>query len=105
MDLPSARLLKEMEKKPMSEKPDIVVLERAKSSAVASLIVQALKFEGIPAYVGGCLLQDPIAMFEKSLGTSCVDIQVPRSCLDEARKVLETMREAGKLLKEVEEED
>ncbi|MHC4943253.1 MAG: hypothetical protein ACYTG7_09575 [Planctomycetota bacterium] len=84
----------------MGEEADIVVVETARSPAVASVIVQALKFEGIPAYVGGCLLQDEFAISQMVLGLNCVDIQVPRSCLKEAKKILKTMKDAGKLLDE-----
>jgi hypothetical protein len=62
--------------------------------------VQALKFEGIPAYVGGCLLQDGFAISQRVLGSNCVDIQVPKDCLAEAKEVLKRMREAGKLLED-----
>lgn len=88
----------------MSKEPDIVVVKTARSPAVASVIVQALKFEGIPAYVGGCLLQDPVAISQMTWGSNCVDIQVPRSCLKEAQEILEAMREAGKLLSKDEED-
>lgn len=84
----------------MCKETDIVVLETARSSAIASVIVQALKFEGIPAYVGGCLLQDEFAVSQRLLGLNCVDIQVPRSCLEEAQKILKAMRDAGRHMSE-----
>jgi hypothetical protein len=82
----------------MDEELDIVVVETARSPAVASVIVQALRFEGIPAYVDGCLLQDEFALSQRALGLNCVDIQVPRTCLQEAKEILKRMKEAGKLL-------
>jgi len=83
---------------------DLVVVKSAKSPAIASLIVQVLKFEGIPAYVGGCLLQDEFAISQTALRGNCVDIQIPRSCLEEARKILAALRESGKLLEAQEKE-
>jgi hypothetical protein len=85
----------------MSDAQKLEVVTTAKTPEVASMIVQALKFEGIPAYVGGCLLQDPHALTQRVLGRNCVDIQVPSECLEEANKVLEIMREAGRQLEEV----
>ena len=81
-----------------TEGMDLIVVERAKSPAIASLIVQILKFEGIPAYVGGCLLQDEFAISQRMVGNNCVDIQIPRSCLREARRALRVLKESGKLL-------
>lgn len=84
----------------MEKEPDIVTLESVSTPAVASLIVQALKFEGIPAYMEGCLLQDGFAISQRVFGNNCSEIQVPRSCLAEAQEILKNMREAGKLLEE-----
>ena len=39
-------------------------------------------------------------MSRKLMGVQSVDIQVPRAYLAEARKILEDMRAAGKLLEE-----
>ena len=82
----------------MSDSSELEVVTTAKTPEVANMIVQVLKFEGIPAYVGGCLLQDPYALSQRTLGLNCVDIQVPRECLEDARKVIEIMREAGRQL-------
>jgi hypothetical protein len=84
----------------MSTDEEIVVLETAKSPMVANMIVQALKFEGIPAYVGGCLLEDPYAMSQRLVGTNCMDIEVPKSCLKEAKAIITRMREAGDLMED-----
>lgn len=88
----------------MCKDDEIVVLEHVTSPSVANFIVQALRFHGIPAYLDGCLLQDEFAMSQKALGNICSDIQVPRSCLDEAKKILAIMREAGEKL-DADEED
>jgi len=89
----------------MSNEKDIVVLVSIKSPVVASYVVQALKFHGIPAYVGGCLLQDEFALSQRAMGLNCTDIQVPRSCLKEAREIIEIMKEAGKHLDEQAQEE
>jgi putative signal transducing protein len=75
--------------------PDIVVIARAKTPMQAQLIVSILRAEGIPAYVGGALLQDEFAMSQALLGMSGTTIEVPRDCADEARRVLAEARASG----------
>jgi len=84
----------------VSKDPEIAVLERAPTPAAASVIVAVLQAEGIPAYVNGTLLQDEFALSQRLMGLNAVEIQVPRSRLEEARQVLQAAREAAKELPE-----
>lgn len=84
----------------MSEDVEIVELETAPSPIIAGMIVQALRSAGIPAFVKGSLLQDEFAISQKVLGLNEVTIQVQKHRLEEAKKVREMMREAGKTLEE-----
>ncbi len=84
----------------MVDESEIVVLETASSPFIAQMIAEALKSHGIAAYVEGISLIDEFAMSQKALGLTSVDIQVHRDRLDEAREILDAMREAGKLMAE-----
>ena len=84
----------------MTDDIEIVELETAPSPIIAGMIVQALRSAGIPAFVKGSLLQDEFAITQKVLGLNEVTIQVQKHRLEDARKIREMMREAGKNLKE-----
>ncbi len=78
----------------------MVVVTSASSPAIAQSIAGLLEAEGIPAYVEGVSLQDPVALSHELMRTSGVNVKVPRSGLDAARRVLEEARRAGMLLEE-----
>lgn len=84
----------------MSDETEIVVLEKCRSADLARMIASALRSEGIPAYADGNFLQDGFAISQEALGIEGVAIQVPRDRLEEARALLHSMREAGRLLAE-----
>ncbi|HET6202506.1 MAG TPA: DUF2007 domain-containing protein [Planctomycetota bacterium] len=84
----------------MVEHPDIVTLVRAPSPSAATVLLSILLAEGIPAYIAGTLLQDEFALSQRLMGLNAVEIQVPRNRLEEARKVLEAARQAGRELPE-----
>jgi hypothetical protein len=82
----------------MSAEKDIVVVATARTPMEAQLIVSILESEGIPAYVGGSLLQDEFAMSQAMLGLSATTIEVPRQRLDEAKRALDAARDSGHFL-------
>jgi hypothetical protein len=79
----------------VSPEPDRVVVETAKTPLQAQLIVSILHAAGIPAYVGGTLLQDEFAISQAAMGLQATRIEVPRECLEAAREILDEARRAG----------
>lgn len=77
--------------------PEIITLS-AHSPFEAQVVATILQDAGIPAYVSGRMLTDPVAISQELMNVAEVEIQVPADRLDEARKVVEEARKAGKLL-------
>jgi hypothetical protein len=84
----------------METDADMVVVTSASSPAIAQSIAGLLETEGIPAYVEGVTLQDPVALSRELMRTSGVNVKVPRSAVAKARRVLAEARAAGHLLEE-----
>lgn len=77
--------------------PEIVTLS-AHTPFEAQLVATILQDAGIPAYVSGQMLTDPVAISQELMNVAEVEIQVPADRLEEARRLLEDARRAGKLL-------
>ena len=83
----------------------IVDLVRANSPGEAQVIVAVLRSAGIPAFVGGQLLQDEFAASQRLLGLQGVDIQVPEEARVRAMAVLAEARRDGRHLDRFDDED
>lgn len=84
----------------MDKDPEIVVVHRAKTPAIAAMIAEALKGAGVPAYVEGAALNDEFAVSQRAMGLTGVEVLVHRDRLEEARKILAAMRASGDHLAE-----
>jgi hypothetical protein len=84
----------------METDADMVIVTSASSPAIAQAVAGLLETEGIPAYVEGVTLQDPVALSHELMRTSGVNVKVPRSALEKAKRVLAEARAAGRLLAE-----
>jgi CBS domain-containing protein len=69
--------------------PNTVVVKIASSPAQAKIFVALLQGEGIPAFVDGDSLTDEFAMSRKLMNLAGVKVMVPKSSLEQAKKVLE----------------
>ena len=84
----------------MVEKPDVATLEHAPTREAATVILEMLRDEGIPAFARVTFPQDDYLLDQWWQVLHSVEIQVPRDRLDEARTVLAAAREAGRELPE-----
>ena len=82
----------------MTEHPEVTVLMTAKTAFDAQVVVGILREAGIPAYVGGALLTDPVAVSELLANTRQVDIKVPVDRVAEARDAVRSADAASHLL-------
>lgn len=82
----------------MTQHPDVTVLMTAKSSFDAQVLAGVLREAGIPCYVGGQLLTDPVAIAEGIANVRQVDIQVPVDRIAEARDAVRRADAAAHLL-------
>lgn len=64
---------------------------------IAEYLVGYLKDSGIPAFVRGGNLQDPVAASGRVLGDLTTRVFVHESDLEEAKRLLELARSEGKL--------
>ncbi|MBK8975649.1 MAG: DUF2007 domain-containing protein [Planctomycetes bacterium] len=82
----------------MTEHPDIVVLMAGRTPFEAQVIAGVLAGAGIPVYVDGALLTDPVAVSATVTNTEQIDIHVPADRLEAAREALRASSEAAHLL-------
>ena len=72
-----------------------MTLMHASSRAEAQVVVALLRANGIPTYVDGQSLQDEFALSQRLMGLNGLDIQVPKSMLEQARRTIEEARRKG----------
>jgi len=79
--------------------PDIqgVELDTFPDPLIAEMIVGFLKDAGIPAYVRGAELEDPVATSQRAMQNLGCRVFVPEASLKEALAVLDECRDQGKL--------
>lgn len=81
----------------MSDEPKTVLLIEVANEFIAEYLVGFLKDSGIPAFVKGANLPDPVAASKRVLGDLTTRVFVHEKDLGEAKKLLELARAEGRL--------
>jgi hypothetical protein len=75
-----------------------IMLEATPDPYTAEVLVGFLKSEGIPAYVKGGELEDPVASAERAMHTLGCQVFVPEDRIVQARRIIEEGKRSGRMV-------